>query len=74
MRHIIIAAAAVLLAGCAGTDQPPVCALPEITPYDDATTAKAAAELAAAPEDCVICDWLVDCGRLRAQIRALRGE
>ncbi len=64
---------AVLLSGCASTE-PPACALPELDPYDDATLARAADELAAAPEECVICEMVIDYGRLRAQIRALRGE
>jgi hypothetical protein len=70
-RGTIAAIVVPLVAGCAG-DGSTTCALPELEPYDAATLARAADELAAAPDDCVICDWIVDYGRLRAQIRALR--
>lgn len=71
-RVVIAALAAAVLAGCAA-DEPHGCALPELTPYDDAFMQRAADELLAAPQDSYLAEMVEDYGRLRAQIRALRG-
>ena len=72
MRNLLLAAA-LLLCGCA-SKEPRGCALPELAPYDDAFLARAADELKAAPDECAMCDMIIDYGRLRAQVRALLGE
>lgn len=73
MRRISVLAASALLAGCTSASTDPPCALPELVPYDDAFLAHAAAELDAASDECYLCEMVIDYGRLRAQVRAIRG-
>lgn len=70
-RVVAVCVLCAALVGCA--TEPVGCATPELVEYDDDTMSAVAQELEDAPIICVWCELIIDYGRLRAQVRAIRG-
>ena len=73
--QIVLAAAMLLLSGCAGVGSdgaPGVC--PPVVAYSAAKQARVADEVVALPERALIVEWLADYAVLRDQARACTGR